>query len=243
MSSDYDLYYWPFIPGRGEFVRLLLEATSTPYRDVARLPDAEGGGVAALRRLLQEDGEGLAPFAPPILKHGPLLIAQTALILQYLGPRVGMSPPDEVGRLAAHQLQLTLADFVVEIHDVHHPLGSGLYYEDQKAEASRRARSFLRERLPKFLNYFERVLRNNGGAQSVGAALSHVDLSLFQVLAGLDYAFPRAMSRLGPKIPLLRALHDRVTALPPLAAYLSSPRRLPFNEHGIFRRYPELDEG
>jgi glutathione S-transferase len=238
----YELYYWPFIAGRGELIRLPLEASGTPYRDMARLPESEGGGIAAIMRLLAEERPGLVPFAPPFLKYGDLVVAQTALILHWLGPRIGLAPADEPGRLAAHQLQLTLADFILEVHDVHHPIGSGLYYEDQKPEAQRRAQAFLKDRLMKFLGYFERVVRSNGGRYPVGSAPSYVDLSLFHVMAGLAYAFPRALARVRPQVPLLTALHDRVATLPALAGYLASERRLAFNEHGLFRHYPELDD-
>ncbi|MBK7584555.1 MAG: glutathione S-transferase [Myxococcales bacterium] len=240
----YQLYYWPSIQGRGEFVRLSLEEAGAPYEDVARRPADEGGGVPALIALLRSETEAALPFAPPVLRHGPLLIAQTANILLYLGPRHQLSPSDEAGRLFVNQLQLTLADVVGEVHDTHHPIGSGLYYEDQKPEAARRTQSFLRERLPKLLGYFERVLMRGtqrGGQWLVGGELSYVDLSLFQLVCGLEYAFPKAMSRIGPTVPGLIALRDRVAARPRIAAYLASPRRLPFNEDGLFRRYPELD--
>jgi len=240
----YELYYWPHIQGRGEFVRLALEEGGADYVDVARLPEAAGGGRAAVSRLLEQAADGRAPFAPPILKAGKLLVAQTANILQYLGPRLGLVPRAEAARLWAHQLQLTIADFVVEAHDTHHPIGKGLYYEDQKPEALRRSADFRALRLPKFLGYFERVLRSNpaGDRYAIGKALTYVDLSLFQLVAGLDYAFPRAMARARPAYPLLTALHRRVMEQPRIAAYLASPRRIPFNDKGIFRHYAELDE-
>ena len=235
----YELHYWPSIQGRGEFVRLALEDAGVSYVDVARSPDR--GGVPALMALLRGDGPGPTPFAPPILVANNRLIAQTAAILLYLGPRIGLAPEDEVSRLWAHQLQLTIADFASEVHDTHHPIGSGMYYEDQQAEARKRSADFVAHRMPKFLGYFERVLRENGGEHLVGTRTSYVDLSIFQVLAGLEYAFPRALTRLAPEIPLLIALRDRVAARPRLAAYLASERRVPFNQHGLFRRYPELD--
>lgn len=242
--SQYELYYWPGIPGRGEFIRLAFEAVGEEYVDVVRLPRARGGGTAALERVLAGKAGDLLPFAPPILKHGQLVLAQTAHILAYLGPRLGLVPAAEAARLAAHQLQLTIADLIVEAHDVHHPLAVSLYYEDQKREAARRAPIFVRERVPKFLGYFERVLAGNRagrGKNAIGRQLSYVDLSLFQMMCGLAYAFPNAMGRLVRKTPRLVALRDRVAALPRVAAYLASARRLPFNEHGIFRHYPELD--
>ncbi len=240
-KADYELYYWPEIPGRGEFVRLTLEAAGASYVDVAREPESAGGGVPALLALLQDKALPLAPFAPPFLKTGELVIAQTALILEFLGPRLGMSPRDEPGRLRASQLQLTIADAVVEAHDAHHPLGAALYYEEQEREAKRRARVFVTERIPKFLSYFERALGKASGEYFVGGALSHVDLSMFQLLGGLKYAFPNAMAASEKEIPRLLALHARVAAEPRVAAYLASNRRLPFNRQGIFRHYPELD--
>jgi glutathione S-transferase len=239
----YELYYWPGIQGRGEFIRLALEEAGADYVDVARLAVREGGGMAALTRFLEDDAVKRPPFAPPFLKAGKLVIGQSANILQFLGPRLGLAPKDEAGRLWAHQLQLTIADLVVEAHDVHHPIASALYYHDQKPEAQRRALHFTGERVPKFLAYFEQVLAANptGRGHMVGRALSYVDLSIFQLIAGLRYAFPKRMARLASKYPGLSALHERVAARPNIAAYLVSERRIPFNQHGIFRHYPELD--
>jgi len=239
----YELYYWPSLQGRGEFVRLALEEAGADYVDVARRPARSGMGVPALMRLLDDAALERAPFAPPILKAGRQLIAQTANILLFLGPRLRLAPGDEAGRLWAHQLQLTITDFLKEAHDTHHPIAAGLYYEEQKREARRYTRNFLEQRLPKFLNYFEGVLARNprGERWMVGGALSYVDLSMFQVIAGLRYAFPRAMARLAPGTPRLMALHRRVAARPRIAAYLKSKRRLPFNRQGLFRHYAELD--
>jgi glutathione S-transferase len=238
----YELYYWPTIQGRGEFVRLVLEEAGAAYRDVAR-ESGKGAGVAALMRFLDGHSTVRPPFAPPFLKAGRLVIGQTANILHFLGPRHGLAPKDAGGRLWTHELQLTIADFVVEIHDTHHPIASGLYYEDQKKEALRRAADFLKNRAPKFLGYFEQLLKRNGrrGNYLAGAKLSYVDLSMFQITAGLSYAFPRAMGRAARKYRRLFALHERVQERPQIAAYLASPRRIPFNEEGIFRHYPELD--
>lgn len=240
-ETPYELFYWPGLQGRGEFVRLMLEDAGAPYIDVARLPVSAGGGVAAITRLLRDEQAGLAPFAPPILRVGELLIAQVANICHFLGPRLGLAPADEAGRLAAHQLQLTISDLVSEVHDTHHPLSTGRYYEDQKDAARERARDFREQRLPKFLAYFNKTLERSGGRQLVGDAITYPDLSLFQVLEGLAYAFPAAAARETAKVPALLALRDRVRERPRLAAYLASDRRIPFNETGIFRRYPELD--
>lgn len=243
-DATYELFYWPSIQGRGEFVRLALEAAGAPYRDVARLPVEQGGGVRVLTELLAETA-GVGPFfAPPLLRHGEVTLSQTGAILQYLGPRLGLVADDEASRRKANHLQLTIADFVLETHDTHHPIASSLYYHDQKPEAARRAELFIQHRIPKYLGYFERVLATNaagGGRHAVGAALSYVDLSLFQIMSGLDYAFPRALSRLVGTLPRLVVLRDAVAAQPAVAAYLASPRRIPFNEHGVFRHYPELD--
>lgn len=237
----YELYYWPGIQGRGEFVRLALEEAAAPYVDLALVPEAKGGGARAVQRLLQDRSLGQPPFAPPFLKAGRELIGQTASILLYLGERLSLAPRSAAGRRWAHQLQLTIADFVVEIHDTHHPVGSGLYYEEQKPEAKRRSREFRDSRMPKFLGYFERVLRQSGGSWMLGSRISYVDLSMAQVVAGLGYAFPLASRKTLRGCPRLRALHDEVFSRPRIARYVSSGRRLPFNNDGIFRRYPELD--
>jgi len=234
----YELYYWPGIQGRGEFVRLALEDAGADYVDVARRPR----GMAAMSRFIESRSVKLPPFAPPFLRAGKLVIAQTANILFFLGPRLGLAPKQDAGRLWAHQLQLTIADWVGEVHDSHHPVAGSLYYEEQKREAKRRAANFRAERLPKFLSYFEQVLERNGSRVLVGNAVSYVDLSLFQMIEGLRYAFPKTMARLEPQYPRLIALHDRIMARPRIAGYLSSPRRLPFNQQDIFRHYPELEE-
>jgi glutathione S-transferase len=235
----YELYYWPGIQGRGEFVRLALEEVGADYDDVARRAD----GMDRMSRLLESERVKQPSFAPPFLRAGKLIIGQTANILLYLGGRLSLAPAGEAGRLWAHQLQLTIADFVDEIHDVHHPIASSLYYEDQRAEAKRRAADFTRHRAPKYLGYFERVLELNpsGDKHLIGARLSYPDLSLFQIVAGLHYAFPRAMGRLAKTHRRVAALADRVAERPRLKAYLASPRRIPFNEQGVFRHYPELD--
>lgn len=240
----YELYYWPDIQGRGEFIRLLLEEAGAPYIDVARLPARGGMGPPALMRMLDSATLEYLPFAPPYLKAGERVIGQTANILLFLGARHGLAPRAEAGRLWAHQLQLTMADLVAEAHDSHHPIAGGLYYEDQKREAKRRAADFTANRVPKFLDYFERVLTQNPrrGGFLVGGRLSYVDLSMFQMVAGLRYAFPRTMARVEPEYPGLIALHDRVAMRPRIAAYLASKQRLAFNDDDIFRHYPELDK-
>jgi glutathione S-transferase len=242
--TEFELFYWPGLQGRGEFIRLAFEDAGVPYDDIGRRPESEGGGVAAILRLLEEPGRHLTPFGPPFLRHRRVIVAQTAAILQYVAPRIGAVPGDEASRLRAHQIQLTIADLVAEVHETHHPVSASLYYEDQKDEAARAAGAFVRERIPKFLSYLDRALDSNGkgrGRWLVGARCSYVDLSLFQALAGLRYAFPRAMRRHERLFPRLGALHDAVASRPRVAAYLASSRRLPFNEEGIFRHYPELD--
>lgn len=235
----YALYYWSSIPGRGEFVRLALEEAGADYDDIARTD----GGDERMIALLGKRSFAFPPFAPPFLQAGRRFIGQTANILLFLGDRHGLAPKSDTGRLWAHQLQLTLADLVTEAHDTHHPIAAGLYYADQRREAGRRAADFLAHRLPKFLGYFERVLANNprGPSHLVGARLSYPDLSLFQIVAGLHYAFPKAMKRIGPRYRHVMALRARVQERPRIAAYLASERRLAFNEQGIFRHYPALD--
>jgi glutathione S-transferase len=238
----YELYYWPNIQGRGEFIRLALEEGGADYVDVARRSERSGMGMAAMFRFLEGEEARELPFAPPFLKAGAQVIGQTANILLFLGPKLGLAPFDEAGRLWVHQLQLTIADMVTEVHDTHHPIAVDLYYEEQKAEAKRRAAHFTGERLPKFLGYFETVLaRNAHGRWLAGETLTYADLSLFQMIEGLRYAFPRTMERLEPSYPNVLAVHDQVAARKHIKAYLKSKRRIPFNEDDIFRRYPELD--
>ena len=234
----YELYYWPSIQGRGEFVRLALEEAGADYVDVARRGKR---GVPAMMKLMDGTRVARPPFAPPFLKAGKLIVAQTANILLYLGPRLGLAPRDEAGRLWAHQLQLTISDLVVEIHDTHHPITGWLYFEEQRPAARRRTKDFWRYRVPKFLGYFERILQKNGGKYLVGRSLSYVDLSLFQIVEGLRYAFPKRMKRFEKKIPGVIALHDRVARRPRVAAYLYSKRRIAFSQWGIYRYFKELD--
>ena len=238
----YELYYWPTIQGRGEFIRLTLEEAGADYVDVARR--AGKRGVPVMMKLMQDRRLPRPPYAPPFLKAGKTIVAQTANVLLFLGPRLKLAPRDEAGRLWAHQLQLTISDLVVEIHDTHHPVSSWLYFEEQRPAARRRSKDFWCYRVPKFLGYFERVLARNAGGRgfAIGARLTYPDLSLFQIVAGLRYAFPRAMARIERAHPRLVALHDKVAARPQIAAYLASPRRLPFSEEGIFRQYQALDE-
>jgi len=236
----YELFYWPGIQGRGEFVRLALEEAGAEYIDVAR-GRGPGLGVKAMMTLMAE--KPFAPYAPPFLRDGDILVSHVANVLAYLGPRLGLAPKDEALRLYAHGLQLTITDFVAEVHDTHHPISTDLYYEDQKAEAQARARAFLDHRVPKYLGYFERALAANplGPADAVGDGLTTVDLSLFQLWSGMTYAFPHAFADAGERYPRLAALASAVEKRPNIARYLASERRIEFNEQGVFRRYPELD--
>jgi len=239
----YELYYWPGIQGRGEFVRLALEEAAAPYVDVALVPERKGGGAPAMLAVLDDPKLQHPPFAPPFLRAGRHLIGQTANILLFLGERLQLAPRTEAARLWTHQLQLTISDFLVEIHDTHHPLGPGRYYEEQKREARQRAQDFRTQRIPKFLGYFERVARSNSGRapRLVGTRISYVDLSMAQVVAGLRYAFPQASKKALRSCPRLRALHDEVFSRPRIRSYVASGRRLAFNNDDVFRCYPELD--
>ena len=236
----YELYYWDGIQGRGEFVRLALEYAGADYIDVARVPDR---GTPEMMALIKSTSEPHIPFTPPFLKDGDLVVSHVANILFYLGPKLSLAPHDEKLRWFLNGLQLTVTDFIAEVHDTHHPIATSKYYEEQKDEAKARTTEFITNRIPKFLGYFERVIEQNPArsGHSLGDGMTYVDLSLFQVIEGLIYAFPRAMKHYGNRYPGLIALRDRVKAVPAIDAYLASPRRLAFNEHGIFRHYPELD--
>jgi glutathione S-transferase len=238
----YELYYWPTIQGRGEFVRLALEEAAASYRDMAR-ESGRGAGVASLLHFLQGRAVQRPPFAPPFLRAGRQIVGQTANILQFLGPRHSLAPRSHSGRLWIHELQLTIADLVAEVHDTHHPVSVSLFYEDQKKEARRKAADFLKDRIPKYLGYFENILASNGRGDRylLGAKLTYADLSLFQIVAGLSYAFPKTMASGKRKYRHLFSLHAKIQERPRIAAYLESPRRIAFNEDGIFRHYPELE--
>jgi glutathione S-transferase len=233
----YRLYYWPGIPGRGEFVRLALEYAGAAYEDVARGAD----GVDELLAGMEPDDVPRPPFAPPYLKDGRLVIGQTAAILLHLGPKLDLVPDSESGRLWVHQIQLTIMDLVKEAHDTHHPIGATLYYEEQKPESQRAAAEFRRERIGKYLGWLESILDGHDGGWLAGNRLTYADLSAFHVVAGLAYALPKATERTLAKAPKLKALADKVAAEPKLRPYFDSPRHVPFNEQGIFRYYPELD--
>lgn len=242
MTGDlmkYELYYWPSIQGRGEFVRLALEEAGAEYIDVARRSKA---GREAVGKMVVGARTKTPPFAPPVLKAGNIVVSHAANILQFLGPRLKLAPKSEAGRLWTHGLQLTMTDFVKEVHDTHHPIATMRYYEEQKKEAKAYATDFLKVRAPKYLGYFENVLRRNGGRHLVGRSLTYADLSLFQIVTGMRYAFPKAMKKLEKDLPLSVKLHDAVEQRPRIAAYLASPRRIAFNEDGIFRHYPELEK-
>ena len=243
-DSNYKLYYWPQIQGRGEFVRLVLEAAGVDYTDVGRLPDDEGGGARAVAEAIEATDDQTPGFAPPLIRRDDLVISQTPNICLYLARRHDLVPDDEAARLHANQLQLTFQDYLTEIHDTHHPIAVGDYYEDQKEAAARRAAFFVDERIPTFLDYFERALQTNDASDGdylIGDDLSYVDLTAFQILRGTAYAFPNAFDANRDRIPGLLDLADRVEQRERIAAYLDSDRRIPFNEHGIFRHYPELD--
>ena len=239
----YELHYWPTIQGRGEFIRLALEAAGAPYVDVARTAGDADRGSQALLKAMGDRHNTQPPFAPPFLKDGDVVVGQTAAILHYLAPPLKLVPRNDRLRTWTQQIQLTIADLVDEVHDTHHPIDSDLTYEEQKPEALRCARAFCSTRLPKYLLWLESIVARNpaGPRHLVGGKLSYADLSLFQVVEGLHYAFPKAAGQVLAKTPGVVQLHDRVPKLPKVAAYLRSPRRIPFSEQGIFRHYPALD--
>ena len=232
--QHYELFYWAEIQGRGEFIRLVLEDAGAHYVDVARHP----GGDEKLEQVLDGAFDQLLPFAVPVMRAGNLVISQTVAITSFLGGQLGLAPGTEQQRLAALSYALTIADLVNEVHDTHHPISVEETYETQRAAARERAKVFRAARLPKFTGWLERLLERNGDVL-VGNHVTYVDLAAFQVFEGLSYAFPKAMAK--QELPRLRALRDHVAQRPRITAYLTSERRIPFNEMGIFRHYPELD--
>src|SRR5690349_778898 len=239
----YEFFYWPEIQGRGEFVRIALEDAGAPYIDVARGLESDGLGVPAMLALMRGEGTSHIPFAPPFLRDADVIVSHTAAILLYLGGWIGLAPTDEGGRLWTHQIQLTITDIVKEVYNSHHPIDEEKWFHQQKAEAIARATVFRRDRMPKFLGWFETILNANpaGANHLVGGSASYADLSLFQLVEGLRFAFPKAVERELAKLPRVTALHRAVAERPRLKAYLASERRVSFKETGIFRRYPELD--
>ncbi|MGK9286603.1 glutathione S-transferase [Sinorhizobium meliloti] len=234
--STYKLYYWNGLQGRGEYIRLTLEAAGAKYIDVARRE-----GNLFIKEFMEKSER--PSFAPPFLDDGGQIIGQMPVILLHLGDKLDLAPREPAAKMWTHQIQLTIADFVLEAHDVHHPIGMGRYYEDQKPEALRRADEFCNARVPKYFRWFESVLARNqaGSGHLVGDRLSYADLSLFQVIEGMSFAFPKLMSRVKYDYPNMMVLHGRVSGLPRIAEYLRSERRLPPNNNDIFRHYPELD--
>ncbi|KAM0264933.1 hypothetical protein ACHAQJ_000449 [Trichoderma viride] len=247
VKTEYELIYWPGIPGRGEVVRLLFEETGTPYTDTAK-------GKKAVPTLLsytaaKNVGDETNPplFAPPVLKHGDLVINQLPNILLYLAPKLGLAPTSGDGVYHLNEIALTILDgFLNEVHETHHPIDTAQYYEVQKEEAKKRSKAFREERLPKFLGYVQRVLdgkRSGEGGWLYGGELTYVDLVLFQCLDGTKYAFPKAVEKFreGGEYDGVFKLYDAVKERPNIKAYLESERRVAYAD-GIWRHYPELEE-
>jgi len=241
MSPTYRLYYWPNLPGRGEFIRLVLEQAGAKYVDIARQPEAEGGGMPPLMALRYGQGEGQPAYAPPVLRAGDFWLAQTPAICDYLAAIHRLVPTEPQGRARALQVFLTIFDVLGEVHDTHHPISKARFYEDQKQAAKQNATSFLQDRLPNHMAYFDRVLSQAGGAYLLGHTLTYVDLAMYQLLLGLKHAFPKGASQVLTQTPGLSALFDKVAAQPRVAAFKASDRSVAFSNDGIFRNYPELD--
>jgi glutathione S-transferase len=231
------------IQGRGEVVRLALEEALVDYIDVARNSTGKEDNRSAVIDILQNSTLKNPPFAPPFLVDKDIMIAQAAAILQYLAPKIGLIGESHAEQIFAHQIQLTVTDFLMEVHDTHHPIASALYYEDQVEESKKRSANFIKLRIPKYLDYFEKIITNNKSKSGllIGETLTYPDLSLFQIVEGLHYAFPKAFAKIADNYTNTLALRDAVAARPNTSAYLASDRRIDFNTMGVFRHYPELD--
>lgn len=184
MAPSYELIYWPSIPGRGEFIRLALEEAGVEYTDKAVTSADEAVKDVQAQTTGTGDANNPPTFAPPVLRHDDLYISQTPNILQYIATRHGLAP-EGAGLYHVNALALTILDGLSnEAHDTHHPVGVGLYYEDQKEESRRRAKDYVVNRLPKFFDYLQRVLqgkKSGDGPWLYGGKLTYADLVLFQV--------------------------------------------------------------
>ncbi|QIW96113.1 hypothetical protein AMS68_001631 [Peltaster fructicola] len=251
---EYELLYHPQIPGRGEFIRLAFEAVGVSYTDVA---NDKKDGYSEVQSICMNDeinsSDGNPPIlAPPALRvpgAGPdgtaLILAQTPNILFYLGEKLGLVSTAEADKYHTYQLVLTALDLNNEIHDSHHPIAPSAYYEDQSAEALKKAADVRNARLPKFFSYFERSLQHNhtngGGKFLIGGRLSIADTTVWQVLDGAYFAFPNEMAARKAEYPeLLDTFYNSVKQEPHLKQYLASGRRRAYGM-GVFRHYPELD--
>ncbi len=239
----YELYYHASIQGRGEFVRLALEEGGASYTDIGRQLAEQGGGQQAVLAMMGDAGGDRPPFAPPILKDGDYLVSHTANILMYVGNHIGLAPADEQQRHWLHGLQLTITDFIKDVHDTHHPLSNALFYEEQKDEAAAANEKFHELRVPKYFGYFEIVIARNSSASGwlVGDALSYGDTSIYHLVEGMNYAWPKRWASVAGNYPGMCQIRNRVAARPNIQSYLASERRIPFNTNGVFRHYPELD--
>ncbi|KEY69018.1 hypothetical protein S7711_03320 [Stachybotrys chartarum IBT 7711] len=247
-EPSYELIYWPSAPGRGEPVRLLFEEAGVPYADTAK--DA-GRAVETIQGLMAAEhlGDDSNPpvFAPPLLRHGDLLINQLPNILLYLAPKLGLAPAAGPAVYHLNAIVLTLLDgFVNELHETHHPIATSQYYDDQKPEAKKRSKSYREERLPRFLGYAQRLLdakTSGDGPWLYGGSLTYADLVLFQGIHGTKYAFPKTVEKLqkSGKYDGVFALFDAVQERPNIKAYMASDRRVDYSQ-GIWRYYPELEE-
>jgi glutathione S-transferase len=248
--AEYELIYWPSLPGRGEFVRLVLEAGGASYSDIAAksIPDSAQAVLGLIAESNIGDATNPPIFAPPFLRHGDLSMNQTMNILRYLAPKFGLEGDgSEATKVHLASIAATIFDGLCnEAHETHHPIASSAYYEDQKPEAAKRAKNYIEERLPKFLTYVTRVLKaktSGGGPWLYGGTFTYADIVLFQCIDGNLFAFPKTMAKLraDSKYDGVFKLYEAVKEVPKIAAYLSGKRPYQYGE-GIWRHYPELEE-
>ncbi|KAK4058824.1 hypothetical protein OIO90_000270 [Microbotryomycetes sp. JL221] len=252
-KPDFEVVYHAGIPGRAEFVRLMFEATGVTYRDAPQ-EDGQDCIIPYVTGNFADHDKNPLPFAVPVLRHNDVVISQVPNIVLYLSSRL---PPIDLDGESTNTAQtpaplhdlstfhwleqlMTILDMNNEVHETHHPIDIRLYYEDQKAEAQKRAQAFREARIPKFLGNFENNIKKHTSG-FLNEKVSPADLALFHMVEGILFAFPERINQVKSEFPHVFKLRDTIKSSRRIQAYINSGRRIPFNNYGIFRHYTELD--